>query len=102
MGADSKSKKIECSRTAIVSEDFLKSESSTLPITKAVELVKSCKNLPHGDQLKKFKEIGAHTPILPSEIGTDFNYTHKVVWFNAIGFVLLHTVGTLNYEKLKI
>lgn len=96
MGADSKSKTIvECSSTTIVNEDFLKAESSTLPITKANELVDKCKNLSHDAQLEKFKEIGAHTPILPSQIGTDFNYTHKIVWFNAIGFVLLHTVGAI-------
>lgn len=27
---------------------------------------------------------------LPSEIGTDYNFKHKVVWFNAIGFLVLH------------
>lgn len=27
---------------------------------------------------------------LPSEIGTDYNFKHKVVWFNAIGFLILH------------
>lgn len=27
---------------------------------------------------------------LPSEIGTDYNFKHKVVWFNALGFLALH------------
>lgn len=104
MGADSKTKKIVCSKQAeiqnnhpetkkvLVNEEFLRSEDSTLKfnVAKASELVETCKDLSHDEELKKYREVGAHIPILPSEIGTDFNYTHKVVWFNAIGFVLLH------------
>lgn len=44
----------------------------------------------HDEELAKLKQIGAKTPILPSEIGTDFDFKRQVVWFNLIGFVVLH------------
>lgn len=104
MGAGSKTKQIVCSRTAELSQsDFkrptvnlqlLDEENSTLPITKAVELVNNCIRLEtHEEELKKFKEVGSKTPILPREIGTDPNYKMDIVWFNAIGFVILHIIG---------
>lgn len=30
---------------------------------------------------------------LPKEIGTDYTYKRRVVWFNAIGFLILHLCG---------
>ncbi|XP_017773359.1 PREDICTED: acyl-CoA desaturase-like isoform X2 [Nicrophorus vespilloides] len=30
---------------------------------------------------------------LPAEIGTDYTFKRKIVWFNAIGFLLLHLCG---------
>lgn len=65
-------------------------EVSTLDPTIAEELIETTQNLPHDEALDKLKEIGAKTPILPSEIGTDFNYKRVVVWPNAIGFLVLH------------
>lgn len=47
-------------------------------------------SLPPEIQLAKLKEIGAKTPILPSQIGTDFNFKREIVWTNAIGFLVLH------------
>lgn len=44
----------------------------------------------HAAELEKLKEIGAKTQILPSQIGTDFNYKRQIVWPNAIGFLILH------------
>lgn len=104
MGAGSKTKQIVCSRTAELSQsdfkrptvnlELLDEENSTLPITKAVELVNNCIRLEtHEEELKKFKEVGSKTPILPREIGTDPNYKMDIVWFNAIGFVILHIIG---------
>ncbi|CAO1433737.1 unnamed protein product [Diamesa tonsa] len=104
MGAGSKTKQIVCSRTAELSQsDFkrptvnlqlLDEENSTLPINDAVKLVNNCIRLEtHEEELKKFKEVGSKTPILPREIGTDPNYKMEIVWFNAIGFVILHIIG---------
>lgn len=31
--------------------------------------------------------------LLPSEIGTDYNFKRKIVWFNAIGFLILHIMA---------
>lgn len=47
-------------------------------------------HLSHDEQLLKLKEVGAATPIMPSQIGTDFNYKRIIVWPNAIGFFVLH------------
>lgn len=63
---------------------------STLNPIIAEELIESTKQLPHDVALEKLKEVGAKTPILPSEIGTDFSYKREVVWPNAIGFLVLH------------
>lgn len=104
MGADANTKQIVCSRSAelltpknseaFLDAEFLKEEDSTLPLAKAVELVNKCINLEtHAEELKKFKEVGSKTPILPSEIGTDPNYKFTYVWFNLIGFIILHTIG---------
>lgn len=104
MGADGNTKQIVCTRnvevlatnfkTPCLDEELLKQEDSTLPLTKAVELVEKCSTLEtHEDELKKFKEVGSKTPILASEIGTDPNYEFSYVWFNTIGFVILHIIG---------
>lgn len=105
MGADANVKPIVCSRAAelaqneekqlLVNSDLLMEEHSTLPIAKATELVENCSYLSHTDELNKFKEVGAKTPILPSQIGTDFNYKRQIVWFNAIGMTMLHITGII-------
>lgn len=102
MGADAITKENTCIRTSqllraekkVPDVTLLLSEDSTLPIAKAVELVNKCNNLKsHDDELKAFREVGSKTPILPSEIGTDSNYQFTYVWFNLIGFVILHMIG---------
>lgn len=73
-----------------VIEDEFDSEITTLG-SHASDTIKTVTDkLSHDDALDKLKEIGAKTPILPSEIGTDFSYKRKVVWPNAIGFLALH------------
>lgn len=42
---------------------------------------------------RDFKDELQKRPLLPSQIGTDYNYKHKIVWFNAIGFLYLHLVA---------
>lgn len=75
---------------AIASSDpIFNQEHSTLDLSKTETQLKES-NLSHEDELKKLKEIGAKTPILPSQIGTDFNFKREVVWSNAIGFAALH------------
>lgn len=32
---------------------------------------------------------------LPKEIGTDYSFKREVVWFNAIGFLMLHLCGLI-------
>lgn len=110
MGADGNAKQILCSKSAQlhhitaeddeeksrieVNENLLKTEDSTLPIDKAIELVNKCDNFQsHEEELKAYKDIGSKTPILTSEIGTDPNYKFKIVWFNLIGFIILHIIG---------
>lgn len=63
---------------------------STLNPIIAEELIETTQHLAHDAALEKLKEVGAKTPILPSEIGTDFNYKRQIVWPNAIGFIALH------------
>lgn len=77
-----------------VDRNLLESEDSTLTLEKAVELVNQCSKMEsHDDELKTFKQIGSKTPILPSEIGTDPDYKMEIVWFNFIGFIILHMIG---------
>lgn len=58
------------------------------------------KELTHDEELQKLKEIGSKTPILPSEIGTDFNYKREIVWWNCFGFALLHLIGFIGTYML--
>lgn len=44
----------------------------------------------HAAELQRLREIGSKTPILPSQIGTDFSFKREIVWKNLIGFVILH------------
>lgn len=32
---------------------------------------------------------------LPKEIGTDYSFKREIVWFNAIGFFMLHLAGLI-------
>jgi hypothetical protein len=74
--------------------DPFEAEDSTLSINEAVDLVNKCIQLKtQEEKLKKIKEVGSKTPILASEIGTDPNYKFTVVWFNYIGFIILHIIG---------
>lgn len=104
MGADANAKQIACSKTAElltteksnaeVNVKFLQSEDSTLSLTKAKELVDKCSELKsHDEELKAYKEVGANISVMNSEIGTDPNYKFTFVWFNTIGFVILHIIG---------
>lgn len=105
MGADGNTKQIVCSKSAEihtaaeksiteVNESLLHKEDSTLPIAQAIELVNKCNKLEtHEQELKAYKDIGSKTPILASEIGTDPNYKFQIVWFNLIGFIILHIIG---------
>ena len=34
-----------------------------------------------------------HNHMLPGNVGTDHTFKRKIVWFNAVGFLLLHMVG---------
>lgn len=69
-------------------------EHSTLDLVKTVTELQTS-HLSHDDELKKLKEIGAKTPILPSQIGTDFNFKREIVWSNAIGFAALHLCAVI-------
>jgi len=77
-----------------VDSELLAAEDSTLSLADAVDLVNKCTQLEtHDEELRKFKEIGSKTPILASEIGTDPDYKFTYVWFNLIGFIVLHIIG---------
>jgi hypothetical protein len=105
MGADASTKPIVCTRTAKISsvdmEEQVKNidlnisqEDSTLTHSAAEKIVETCSQLTtHDAELKALKEIGKYTPILPSEIGTDPNYKYTIVWFNTLGFVVLHLIA---------
>lgn len=73
-----------------VSDGEFDTDVSTLNPIVAEELIETTQHLPHDAALEKLKEVGAKTPILPSEIGTDFSYKRVIVWPNAIGFLALH------------
>lgn len=81
--------------------------TSTLDPSLTDVLKSTAETLPHDEALNKLKEIGAKTPILPSQIGTDFSFKREIVWKNAIGFLALHicavigvVIGLLGYPKL--
>lgn len=81
--------------------------TTTLDPALSNELKSTTEHLPHDEALSKLKEVGAKTPILPSQIGTDFNFKRAIVWKNAIGFLALHlcavvgvVIGLLGYAKL--
>ncbi|RZC32857.1 acyl-CoA desaturase 1 [Asbolus verrucosus] len=38
--------------------------------------------------------------LLPQEIGTDYTFKRKIVWFNAIGFLLLHLMALYGVYRL--
>lgn len=79
MGADARTTtNLSCSTETIVMDENRYNEQ---------------KDISHEEELKKLKEIGSKTPILPSQIGTDFNYKREIVWWNCFGFALLHLIG---------
>lgn len=73
-------------------EDEFDAEITTLNNGNCEEALATAatENLPPTELIAKLKEIGAKTPILPSQIGTDFNYKREIVWTNALGFLVLH------------
>lgn len=77
------------------SDSDFDTEVSTLNPAVAEKLKDVTENLSHDAQLSTLKEVGAKTPILPSEIGTDFNFKRQIVWSNAIGFLLLHIAALI-------
>uniref|UniRef100_A0A182MAQ2 Fatty acid desaturase domain-containing protein n=1 Tax=Anopheles culicifacies TaxID=139723 RepID=A0A182MAQ2_9DIPT len=120
MGADSQTKTILCAKTPELIEtaiadrkpeqsqtdphsrgstaDILVAEltqsDSTLSGAQFEKALQTCSNVVHEAEVdRKLKEIGSATPILPSEIGTDFNFKREIVWKNVIGFLLLHICG---------
>lgn len=74
----------------IEQEDYFDADATTMDSATVEKVQCVAQTLPHDKILDKLKEIGAKTPILPSEIGTDFNFKRKIVWSNAIGFLILH------------
>lgn len=76
--------------TSELKEDEFDAEITTLGTNATEQIQTVTEKLAHDAALTKLKEIGSKTPILPSEIGTDFNYKRQVVWPNAIGFLILH------------
>ncbi|XP_058130741.1 acyl-CoA Delta-9 desaturase-like [Anopheles ziemanni] len=117
MGADSLTKTILCAKTpelietAIAdrkpeqsqtdphsfpstSESDVALSESTLSGAQFEKVLQTCNTVAHEAEAdRKLKEIGSATPILPSEIGTDFNFKREIVWKNVIGFLLLHLCG---------
>ena len=104
MGADANAKQTICSKTAAllstksltVDTKMMQAEDSTLSTSKTKELVEKISNVgTHEDQLKTCREIGSKVSVMHAgtEIGTDPNYKFTYVWFNTIGFILLHIIG---------
>lgn len=65
---------------------------------------------PHPDDVAdtRLQAIGAKTPIMPSDIGTDYAFQRQIVWSNAIGFAVLHALAVyglvltvMNYPLFK-
>lgn len=38
--------------------------------------------------------------LLPQDIGTDYTFKRKIVWFNAIGFLVLHLLALYGCFRL--
>lgn len=110
MGADSLANAISCTKTTELIETAMLEKltlpsvtdlqqeivrlDSTLDARQFQKALSSCSDLARDEEVdKKLKEIGSHTPILPSDIGTDFNFKREIVWKNVVGFALLHICG---------
>lgn len=81
--------------------------ATTLDPVLTNKLKQTAESLLDDEELSKLKEIGAKTPILPSQIGTDFNFKREIVWKNALGFLALHIcaviglgIALLGYARL--
>lgn len=85
MGADATTTNLSCSKETLVMEESIDKFKDVFT---------------HDEELQKLKEIGSKTPILPSEIGTDFNYKREIVWSNCFGFLLLHVIGIIGAYML--
>lgn len=48
----------------------------------------------------KLTNIDEHSENLNSEIGTDFNFKRKIVWFNAIGLTFMHIMAVYAFYLL--
>ncbi|KAK5650383.1 hypothetical protein RI129_001412 [Pyrocoelia pectoralis] len=51
---------------------------------------------PKSKSLSQHENYDTHLK-LPSQIGTDYNYKRKIVWFNALGFLALHLAAVYGY-----
>lgn len=97
---------MDLNENSYVEPDF-DAHVTTLDPVLTNELKQTTENLPHDQALDKLKEVGIKTPILPSQIGTDFNFKRQIVWKNAIGFLMLHIcaligvfVALLGYARI--
>lgn len=81
--------KLSDSNDSEVERDY-DADATTLDPVVSEELKETMEKLSHDETLNKLKEVGAKTPILPSQIGTDFSFKRQVVWQNAFGFLVLH------------
>lgn len=69
--------------------DIVTSKEGASPTSSATEAAAAAADH-HEKELLRLREIGAKTPILPSQIGTDLSFKRQIVWSNLIGFVVLH------------
>ncbi|XP_019872948.2 acyl-CoA Delta-9 desaturase [Aethina tumida] len=53
----------------------------------------SVENVPSDGATMRAAAGGGYAGKLPSEIGTDYTFKRRIVWKNAVGFLLLHLIG---------
>lgn len=54
----------------------------------------------NGEKVGKKEHVKKQTDThlkLPKEIGTDYTFKRKIVWFNAIGFLIMHLAALYGY-----
>lgn len=86
-------------QTSVIQENFnneIKEETSTY-FNSALKLTNG--KIRNGKMKTGAKNADTHCK-LPKEIGTDWEFKRKIVWFNAIGFLFLHIMALYGFFLL--
>lgn len=77
-------------------------ETDFIPETHKNDYLASVEDISEKAYRIKPKEKEVTTFTNKDSIGTDYNYKHKIVWKNAIGFLILHILAAYGFFLLII